>query len=226
MLECAYLEEKGSVVAEHVKGSRETAESDDHSHDLAVYASKGKTFLVMLLGLAATAFCVWAPTLPGPADRGRFYDTPAIGVFVQVAGGAFFGSGTIRALMVLFSPHPMLIVNHQGIFLHSQILGVGTVRWSEIEALVVYRTLAQGMLKIVPRDPRTIRARQHAGLAGRIRLLAQRLLIMSSDVVEGDGMLAMPIPALVHEIRRHFHHELARHQIQVRELRRRVPMGY
>jgi hypothetical protein len=197
------------IVAEHAQEPYQTPESHD---DLVIYASKGKVLTWTLLAFTFTVIAVLAAVFRPSTLR----NDPCGNGLMLILTLVLFGGGTVRGLLRLFSSAPLLVVNHEGIWVNSRLVGAGTVAWSDIEALTTYRTPVQAILEIVLSNPRPILARQTA-LQRVLCLMLQHKLMTSGILVVSDSMLPISIAELLARIRAHYLHEIARHGIQVRE---------
>jgi hypothetical protein len=155
--------------------------------------------------------------LPAPGE-GLSLGGSGTRALVFIGSLVLFGGGALLALSRVFTTTPALVVTHEGIQIRGPLIGRGTIKWSEIRAVLIRRAPTGGTLRIVLVDQRSLRRRQNAAQA-LVRGLLVSSLVMTSDSVVGDSMLATSIVDFGHQVRGRYHKRLARHGILVSELR-------
>ncbi|WP_424363242.1 STM3941 family protein [Methylocystis parvus] len=78
------------------------------------------------------------------------------GEFAAYVGVPFFGVCGLFALYKLRDKRPLLVVDEYGIHDNSSALGVGLIRWSQINGFSRAEVNGQGMLAIHVSDPETL----------------------------------------------------------------------
>lgn len=134
------------------------------------------------------------------------------------------GAVVLRALTILFSATPRVVVSHEGIWVNSLRFGSAIIPWAEMRGLLVVgrRWPPLGMLHIVLRDRQTLRDRQNR----RQRLawwLGGYPLIWPQSIPVSDIFLQMSTEELAARIRVRFQPELVQHGIRILDIGERRP---
>lgn len=116
--------------------------------DIRVYASKIKALGWTIPGLGLSVLLVYLGLFLPPGTQDSFIQDPVNRGLIVVVGIPLFGAATVRGLIRVYSAAPVLVVNHEGIRVNSRLMGVGTIPWSEIGALVEHHTPVQMVLTI------------------------------------------------------------------------------
>ncbi len=196
----------------------------DHRAALVVYASKGKTMVWSLVFFSLAVAVVVIPEVLGPPEVRSFYDTPTMVVIAQIGGGVLCVGVFIRALTILFSATPRMVVRHEGIGVNSWVFGSGIIPWAEMSGLLVAgrRWPPLGMLHIALRDRQTLRDRQNR-LQRLLWWLGGYPLIWPPSIPVSDVYLQMSAEELVARIRIRFQPELVQHGIRILDIVERRP---
>jgi hypothetical protein len=80
-------------------------------------------------------------------------------VLISYIGVPFFALGLAFLMYRAMVPKPLLVIDETGILDHASMIGVGLIRWEEIERMVPYEVMGVQLLGIVPTNPEHIIAR-------------------------------------------------------------------
>jgi hypothetical protein len=184
-------------------------EHEPHANeDLLIYSNRGKVAIwtAVGLGLIVEGIYVVLSTTSGVHLIMR--------ILVVAPALAIAGTGMAVLVSKLCSSKPRIVFSHEGILLASTLVGLGVIRWSEIEGLIAYRALAQMRLRIILKDPDAIADRQ-----GQLQRILYPILKggirTSRSLVTADGMLSMSIDAMLIQVRERFQRELVQNKIFV-----------
>ena len=120
-----------------------------------VPASRGKTFLLVLLAACFVAFGAWLLTLDAEFIRSqRRFNSPTLIVVVAWITISFFGIACLAGIWRLLSSKPGLVLSDSGI----EIIAFGrhtTVPWEDIAGFSIFELKRTRMLVPVLKDPHT-----------------------------------------------------------------------
>ncbi len=103
-------------------------------------------------------------------------------VFVSYIGVPFFALGLAFLVYRAMVPKPLLVIDETGILDHASAIGVGLIRWEEIERMAPYEVMGVRSLGIVPTNPEHIIA--------RVKPLKQMLL--RANMKSGFPLISIP----------------------------------
>ncbi|MBW8351286.1 hypothetical protein K0H71_17860 [Bacillus sp. IITD106] len=141
----------------------ETNRTRVSKESMIVFPGKGRMLMLSILSLAFVAVLVWAAFNRGEIAEDAQGITTVIAPilpFILVVGIPFFSLCTVYLLYRLVKPKPSLRIDKDGIDENASFVGVGQIRWDEIERIVMYSMMGQKMIGIIPKDFESILERQ------------------------------------------------------------------
>jgi len=110
----------------------------------------------------------------------------------------FFGLIALWAIYRLVVPHPLVVVDAQGIRDTSLLLAAGLVRWDEIARVYVGGVGRQRFLCVVPADPEAFLRRQ---APFKRRLMRANIGLVGAPVNIAQVALPLPIEEIIAAMR-------------------------
>lgn len=133
----------------------ETNRTQVSKDSMIVYPGKGRTLLLSILSLAFTAGLIWAAfnreSILEEAQGITSVTAPILPVVVAI-GIPFFSLCTVYLVYRFVKPKPSLRIDKDGIDDNASFVGVGKIRWDEIERIGMYSLMGQKMIGIIPKD--------------------------------------------------------------------------
>lgn len=172
-----------------------------------------------ILGPLIVALCVVILiAASGLSYRGPYYYPGMLAAIVGIPLFTFFWISTVYRFI---RPSPTLIFSHAGITDNASLVayGAGFIPWDEVAALRCYTYRAawysrsRQYLAIVPKDP--ARAWSHRNPLTRL-LVAVTTLGSPTRIKIHQRMLSQPIPDVLTQVAKQYHHELYHNGVVVR----------
>lgn len=123
---------------------------------IEVYASKGKTWLLMLTAAGFVAAGVWMLRLALTGEESWIIGG------IGIAGILFFGICLLYILKTMFNASPVLEVDDGGLVDRSSYIAGGRILWTEVEDIAFFYVMNQPTIGIRLRDPQAFLERQNA----------------------------------------------------------------
>lgn len=123
---------------------------------IEVYASKGKTWLLLLAATGFVAAGVWMFLLAFTGEESWIIG--AIGI----ASILFFGICLLYILKTTFNSSPVLEMDDGGFIDRSSYIAGGRIQWTEVEDIAFFYVMNQPTIGIRLRDPQAFLERQNA----------------------------------------------------------------
>lgn len=121
---------------------------------MVVYPRKGRMLVLFILSLAFVAGSIWAAlnreSILEEARGITSVTAPILPIVVAVAI-PFFSLCTVYLSYRFVKPKPSLRIDKDGIDENASFVGVGKIRWDEIERIVLYSMMGQKMIGIIPK---------------------------------------------------------------------------
>ena len=121
-------------------------------------------------------------------------------VIVSFLGVPFFILGLTFSLNRLIRPKPLVIINSEGIYNKASWVGVGWIKWEEIDRIILDYFLRQRFLGIIPKDLNHILNR-----TGRIKkfILKVNKAGIKAPIIISEGSLDCSIEELLKYIEKY-----------------------
>ncbi len=133
----------------------ETNRTQVSEDSMIVYPGKGRMLLLSILSLAFAVGSIWAAfnreSILEEARGVTLVTAPILPIVVAV-GIPFFSLCTVYLVYRFIKPKPSLRIDKDGIDENASFVGVGKIRWDEIERVVMYSMMGQKMIGIIPKD--------------------------------------------------------------------------
>ncbi|MED4083202.1 hypothetical protein P4637_20695 [Halalkalibacterium halodurans] len=133
----------------------ETHQTQVSKDCMIVYPGKERMLLLSILSLAFVAGSIWVAlnqeSILEEARGITSVTAPFLPVVVAVSI-PFFSLCTVYLVYRLVKPKPSLRIDQEGIYENASFVGVGQIRWDEIERIVMYSVMGQKMIGIIPKD--------------------------------------------------------------------------
>jgi hypothetical protein len=143
--------------------------AEEESEWIVLYPSLWKAFFVLLVSLALAA--VGIALVPHLKELGVVR-----GIVVSCFLISLGAVSAVASVYRLVTRRPLLVINHEGLFVKSSPVLGWFLRWEEIRGLGVYRRFGSAVLRVFPVDP-SVLLRQH----GRLGKLFMWLILGEHD---------------------------------------------
>lgn len=147
--------------------------------ELAIHADRARLALLLALSIAFAGLGAALVSLGWPERELVLLIAGALGLL-------FFGACALWIAARLLRQRPLLVLTREGLHDQASAIGVGLLRWSEIEGVRSYDFRGQRMLGIQPRDLEAVLARASPAKA----------LAMRANLALGCAPINIPAVAL------------------------------
>lgn len=127
-------------------------------------------------------------------------------------GVPFFSLCFIYAIYRLIYPKPAIIINNGGIFDNGSSVGIGWIKWDEIEEIFPYEFMGQIFLGIIPKDINMILNRQ--GIFKKAIMKINKGFVKAPINIPGN-ILPISINNLINQIKEHYNVKIKNNAYQV-----------